>query len=144
MTAPDPASALDFWVGAWDAVWNGGRGTNIVTRDYGGHAIIERFESSEPEPFRGMSVSAFDPVEGCWRQVWVDSQGSRWWFTGGPDVEGFVLTAPELVDDVAVLKRMVFSDVRDDAFAWRWERSDDDGATWMLLWAIDYRRRGTV
>lgn len=137
---PDPASALDFWLGTWDAIWEGGRGTNTVTRDYGGHAIIERFEAEEPEAFQGTSLSAFDPIEGCWRQFWVDSQGSQWFFTGGPTDEGFVLTAPERTDDGTVLKRMVFSDVREEAFGWRWERSDDDGSTWTQLWAITYRR----
>ena len=35
---------------------------------------------------------------------------------------------------------MVFSDVTDDAFHWRWERSQD-GETWEQRWAIDYTRR---
>ncbi len=136
-----PGSALDFWLGTWDAVWDGGHGTNTVTREDGGHAIIERFEAVEPEPFRGTSLSAFDALEGRWRQFWVDSQGSQWSFTGGPADEGFVLTAHERKDGITVLKRMVFSDVSEDAFNWRWERSDDDGITWAPLWAIAYRRR---
>jgi hypothetical protein len=142
LSPADPASALDFWLGNWDATWEGGHGRNTVTRECGGHAIIERFEAEGPELFQGTSLSAFDPIEGCWRQFWVDSQGSQWSFTGGPADEGFVLSTHEGADGATVLKRMVFSDVRDDAFDWRWERSDDDGDTWAQLWAIDYRRAG--
>jgi hypothetical protein len=143
LSGSDPASALDFWVGTWDAAWEGGHGTNTVTRDYGGHAIIERFESFEPEPFRGISLSVFDADAACWRQSWVDSQGSHWQFTGGPSEEGFVLTATELKDGVTVRKRMVFFNVRADAFDWRWERSEGDDPAWTPLWAIAYRRRPT-
>jgi hypothetical protein len=139
VTGPDPASALDFWVGSWDGVWDGGHGTNVVTSEYGGHAIVERFETAGAEVFRGMSLSVFDGDASCWRQVWVDTQGSRWWFTGGPADEGFVLTATERTKGIDVWKRMVFSNVREDAFDWRWERSDDGGA-WTPLWSIAYRR----
>jgi hypothetical protein len=37
---------------------------------------------------------------------------------------------------------MVFSDIDEDAFHWRWERSSDGGATWAPLWTIEYRREG--
>jgi hypothetical protein len=41
-----------------------------------------------------------------------------------------------------MVKRMVFSDVEDDSFHWRWE-SSTDGTAWIERWAIDYRRAGT-
>ena len=34
---------------------------------------------------------------------------------------------------------MVFSDIADDRFHWRWEASPD-GAAWTARWSIDYRR----
>ena len=125
------AHALDFWLGEWDCLWDGGRGRNTITRDLEGRVVIERFESTGPDAFTGMSVSVFDPAEG-WRQTWVDSNGSA---------DGsLVFATPAPVDADRVFKRMVFSNVTDDGFDWRWEASPD-GDRWLERWAIRYRRR---
>jgi hypothetical protein len=131
--------ALDFWIGSWTCTWDGGHGTNSVTRELDGHVITERFEALEPDPFRGLSVSVLG-ADGIWRQTWVDSDGSYWHFEGGPQEDGtFVFATPGRVDAEHVFKRLVFSEIRPDGFAWRWEFSDD-GSTWEQRWAITYRR----
>ncbi len=130
---------LGFWLGRWICTWDGGHGTNTVTRDMDGHVIIERFEALEPEPFSGLSVSV-QGTDGLWRQTWVDSTGSYWHFEGGPQDDGtFVFATPRPVDADQVYKRMVFSDIGADGFAWRWEFSDD-GSQWEQRWVITYRR----
>ena len=48
----------------------------------------------------------------------------------------------EPVDTERLYKRMVFSEIAEDGFAWRWEASSD-GATWEQRWAITYRRRAS-
>jgi hypothetical protein len=134
-------TALDFWLGHWRATWDGGSGTNTVTRELGDRVIVERFEASGDESFSGLSVSVDDPSTGQWQQTWVDSSGSYWAFVGGPQEDGsFVFATPGPVDADQVYKRMVFSDIRDDAFEWRWEFSPD-GAVWAPRWAIHYDRR---
>lgn len=136
--------ALDFWIGEWDASWDGGSGINIVTREFGGHVIVERFEAGPPEPFSGLSVSVHDSASGQWRQTWVDSTGSYWAFAGGPGDDGsFVFATPERVDADQVFKRMVFSNIAHDTFDWRWEFSHD-GRQWEQRWAIQYRRQGVT
>jgi hypothetical protein len=131
---------LDFWLGTWDCSWEGGRGENRITRELDGHVIVERFASLEPERWTGMSWSVHDARRG-WRQTWVDSTGNYWALLGGPHPEGFAFAVSELEDDGReVEKRMVFSSIGEDAFTWRWERSED-GRTWELLWRIDYRRK---
>jgi len=60
--------------------------------------------------------------------------------SGSPHTEGFSFAVTEVEEDQEVEKRMVFFDIAADAFRWRWERSEDAGATWDLLWTIDYRR----
>jgi len=132
---------LDFWLGDWVAEWDGGSGTNTVTRELGGRVIIERFEALAPEPFSGLSVSVFDSAAGQWRQTWVDSSGSYWAFTGGPQADGtFMLATPERVDKDSMFKRMVFFNIEQDSFDWRWE-SSADGQEWTQRWAIHYQRR---
>lgn len=117
---------LDFWLGSWDAAWDGGSGTNTITRELDDAVIVERFESPE---LRGLSVSV--PTEDGWRQTWVDSQGSYLAFTGGV-VDGVM----ELRNDT---HRMRFLDVGADAFTWVWEREEAD--EWKLQWRIAYSRR---
>jgi hypothetical protein len=134
------AHALDFWLGDWDCVWDGGHGRNTITRELGGEVLIERFEATGPDAFTGMSVSVFDLAEG-WRQTWVDSNGSYWHFVGSTLPDGsLVFGTPAPVDADRVFKRMVFSEATDDGFAWRWE-SSPDGERWRERWAIRYRRR---
>lgn len=134
-------TGLDFWVGEWTATWDGGSGSNTVTRELDGRVVVERFEAAGGEPFSGMSLSVPDVATGRWRQTWVDSSGSYWTFVGGPQADGsFVFETPERVDAEQAFKRMAFFDIRADAFDWRWEFSMD-GENWEQRWAIRYRRR---
>src|SRR5262249_28860303 len=98
-------------------------------------------EAHGDEAFVGMSISVEDPASGTWRQTWADSAGSYWAFVGGPQPDGsFVFGTPTPVDADQVFKRMVFSDIGQDSFDWRWEFSPD-GRTWDQKWTIRYRRR---
>jgi hypothetical protein len=148
-------SELDFWLGEWDATWDGGRGSNRLTRILGGRVIHEAFTElpdpaagdGEPELhgeelLHGQSWSVFEPARSLWRQTWVDDQGGYFDLVG-ERVDGcfaFGRAAPEHGPDAR--QRMVFRDVQPDRFRWTWERSLDGGATWETRWAIDYRRRG--
>lgn len=134
------AFALDFWVGDWTCTWDGGHGENRIAKELGDHVVVERFESFEPERWSGLSVNVHDERHG-WRQTWVDSTGNYWALHGEPHPEGFSFSVDELEDGREVEKRMVFSSIEADRFAWRWERSSDRGTTWEVLWAIDYRRK---
>ena len=131
--------ALDFWIGEWDCTWQGGGGTNAITRELDRAVVVERFEAGAPQPLTGMSVSVHDTDVG-WRQTWVDSNGSYWHFVGTQDDGAVTFATPERVDADRAFKRMVFSDISADAFHWRWE-SSPDAVAWTERWAIDYRRR---
>ena len=133
------SGALDFWIGEWTCTWEGGRGENRITKELGDRVVVERFESLEPERWSGLSVNVHDDRHG-WRQTWVDSNGNYWALHGEPHPEGFAFSVSELEDGREVEKRMVFSEIEEDRFRWRWERSGDVGATWEVLWTIDYRR----
>jgi hypothetical protein len=132
---------LDFWIGDWDAIWDGGSGRSVVSRELGGRVVVERFEAAGDQPFSGMSLSVEDIASGTWRQTWADSAGSYWTFVGGPREDGtFAFATPEPVDADEVFKRMIFSNIAADTFDWRWEFSLD-GESWGQRWAIRYRRR---
>ena len=136
---------LDFWLGDWDAAWEGGHGTNRLTRILRDRVILEEFEESVEsggtDALHGRSWSTFDAERGLWRQTWVDDQGGYLDLVGAR-VDGwfaFERVAPER--GPRARQRMVFRDVQPESFHWTWESSADDGETWITRWAIDYRRR---
>jgi hypothetical protein len=38
-------------------------------------------------------------------------------------------------------QRMVWYNIEESQFDWNWERSDDGGQTWRVLWQIHYTRK---
>ena len=144
-TSNDPLgpNALDFWLGDWDVTWGPGGGTNRITREVGDRVIVERFDAHGPKlgDFHGLSASTREGDDGPWHQVWVDSSGGYIDMLG-VEVDGrisFQVTADE--EGETITRRMVWLDVTADALRWEWQETRDGGATWKVLWPIDYRRR---
>ena len=133
-------SELDFWLGSWHARWDGGKGTNTITREFDGKVVVERFEGRPSMQLTGYSVSVFDAEADLWRQTWVDDQGSYFALTGGTEGDMFVLRTSAVRGGVPVELRMVFCNIEPDSFRWVWERSTDAGATWSTAWEIAYTR----
>jgi hypothetical protein len=123
---------FDFWVGEWDAQWEGGRGTNVVTSELDGTVILERFDGRPGTDLQGISVTVHDGTE--WRQTWVDSQHGYIDLRGGP--QGDVVELRHERDGIPF--RMRFTEIREDSFVWLWE-SKPNGA-WEERWRIDYTR----
>lgn len=151
-TCPAPeARQLDFWVGEWDLTgrmrtadgWRDTPATNHVRAILGGCVIEERFLMAVEGGLEGMSVSVYDPQAGAWRQTWVDNRGGYLVFRGAmADGRMILATQPAVqASGDTVVSRMVFHDITADRFVWDWERSGDGGRTWVLQWALEYRRR---
>ena len=134
------ATAFDFWIGEWDGEFDGGHAVYTVRREFEGNVLVERFVVDRPRTWHGMSVSAFDLANDQWQQTWVDDSGQYWHFIGGLVDGDRSFATPGRVDELARWKRMVFTDITDDAFEWRWE-SSEDREDWHLDWAISYTRR---
>jgi hypothetical protein len=124
---------LDFWLGEWDAAWEGGAGTNSVSLDCGDRVVVERF-SAPADGFEGTSISTWDAGAGLWRQAWADSQGTWFHLEGGLADGAFELVTTDGA------RRMRFTDIGRGSFTWTWQLAEDGG--WRDLWQIDYRRRG--
>ncbi|HLO28042.1 MAG TPA: hypothetical protein VK249_02835 [Anaerolineales bacterium] len=134
-----PENQFDFWLGEWDATWsNNEKGTNRVERILSGKIIRENFVAPDLE---GMSVSAYDPERSLWCQTWVDNNGTYLDFTGNFEDGQMILARDAIVRGEACRQRMVWYDIQDEQFEWNWERSDDGGQTWRVLWQIHYVRR---
>ena len=133
---------LDFWVGEWNLTWDGGKGTNVVTREMDGCVIHEHFSSDASQQFlRGESVSSYQPKLGIWRQTWVDNQGGYIPLTGELKKDGtFVLTTTRL-NEKQRQTRMIFENIKPASFTWRWQSTADDGEAWKDEWVIAYARK---
>lgn len=137
-----PERALDFWLGQWTVTWGDGlSASNHVEAILGGAVIRENFDGRPGAEFQGQSLSVYSPALGLWRQTWVDSDGSYWAFTGGPQGERFVFATDDVRDGQPIQLRMVFYNLAADSLDWDWERSDDGGLTWALKWRLHYTRR---
>ena len=158
-TTPAPSKAcadaahreFDFWIGDWDLVlrarrsaaseeWDEAKATNQIRATHGGCVIEERFAADGPgEPWSGHSVSAF--TQGKWRQTWVDDQGSYLLFVGARTKDAMILEGePQERDGRKFRMRMVFDAITPASLTWRWERTEDEGATWRAMMVIEYRR----
>jgi hypothetical protein len=71
----------------------------------------------------------------------VDNQGSFWSFVGGFADGRMTLQTDDVRDGRPVKLRMVWYAIAADALEWNWERSDDGGQTWQVLWHLHYTRR---
>jgi hypothetical protein len=140
-------SQFDFWTGEWELTWppqpggQPGRGTNTIRKVLDGCVIEEHFKDTT-SPFRGMSVSTWNAQAKHWKQTWVDNNGSYLDFTG-EFANGQMILSREAVDKDGnqFHQRMVWKDIKPDSFDWSWERSEDGGKTWKVVWPIHYQRK---
>ena len=88
-----------------------------------------------------MSLSLYDSERGLWCQTWVDNSGSYLDFTGNYEDGKMILVRDAMVRGEACKQRMVWYNITGREFDWNWERSDDRGKTWRVLWNIKYIRK---
>lgn len=138
---PPEARQFDFWLGDWKVTWGeNGRGVNRVESILDGYVILENFDAAPAMPFRGLSVSTFNRWLGKWQQTWVDNQGNYLDFIGEYDSGSMILQRETTLDGVTFLQRMVWHNIASNRLDWNWERSDDRGRTWDVVWHIHYER----
>ncbi|MBD3401863.1 hypothetical protein GF420_03130 [candidate division GN15 bacterium] len=142
------ASQFDFWIGEWnchssytDSLGNDHPYTvhNTITKELDGCVIEENFDGSEIG-LVGHSVSVYNTNLGKWQQTWVDNNGSYMDFEGGFEDGVMTLGRTVTTSDTTFRQRMRFTEITDSSFIWFWERSDDNGESWKILWRLDYER----
>lgn len=135
----NPENQFDFWLGGWNCTWaDDGKATNHVLRIMSDKVIQENFDGAG---LIGMSVSVYDPERKVWCQTWVDNSGSYLDFTGKFEDGKMILMRDAIVKGEACKQRMVWYNIETNEFDWNWERSDDSGNTWRVLWQIKYKRK---
>lgn len=139
ITGMEPENQFDFWLGEWEVTWGeDGNGTNHIKRILDDKVIQEHFVGGD---LHGLSFSAYDPERNLWCQTWVDNNGTYLDFTGGFADGRMILTRDAIVKGEKCKQRMVWHNIEESRFDWHWERSDDSGITWRVLWQIKYVRK---
>lgn len=131
---------FDFWLGDWEFTSQGIKGVNHVTKILGGCVVFENFGDGSLNTLNGYSLSTFDSATKTWKQTWVDNTASYLDFTGGMVDGKMIFTREAEAGGKKFLQRMVWFNIEKDKFSWSWDRSDDMGKTWKVLWPIEYRR----
>ena len=117
-----------------------GFGRNNVQKLWGNCVVQENFSSEQSIPLHGMSLSAYIPQTGQWKQTWVDNQGGYLDFVGESKNGEMVLSRTAMVNGKEIQQRMVWKNIRPMELDWSWEKSDDGGRTWQVIWPIHYTR----
>ncbi len=139
---PPEAHQFDFWIGTWNVEWGEGkRGTNVIQAALDDAVIVENFDGRPGTSLRGISVSTYNTQLGTWQQTWVDNQGSYLDFTGEFKDGRMILQRRAALNGALFLQRMVWYNLTPDQLDWNWERSDDGGQTWQVLWSLHYTRQ---
>jgi hypothetical protein len=140
----DAARQFDFLLGEWDCTWHADGvkqvATNSVYLDLDGKLVVESFDGRPSIDFQGLSFSVYDRSARCWKQTWVDSEGSYLDFAGSFENGVMELRRDGEVEGAPASFRMRWENIERDSLDWSWQRSDDDGKTWTALWEIEYRR----
>lgn len=139
------AHQFDFWLGEWDLTWEGGGGTNNISRILDGQVIEERFSAHQDDPavpsLQGLSVSVYVPELGKWRQTWVDNNASYMDLVGGFADGAMTLRMERTANGQTNTYCMVFYNISETSLDWDWKRSENGGQSWQLQWRIHYQRR---
>ena len=127
---------LDFWIGKWEVHPNGADkivAHSLIEKKYTGCAVRENWMPLSNQP--GGSLSVYVPAEKHWEQFWIDSSGSRAFFTGGCDGKAMVISGKW----GGPLVRMSYSKNADGSVRQFGEQSTDDGKTWSPSFDFTYR-----
>jgi hypothetical protein len=142
-SSPSEAHQFDFWLGHWNLTWGDQQhGTNVITAVLNDQVILENFSGQPATSLAGMSVSVFNRQSGKWQQTWVDNEAGYLDFVGEFKGGQMVLQRTAEANGQRFLQRMVWYNIEYEQHDWNWERSDDNGATWQVVWKIHYARAG--
>jgi hypothetical protein len=138
---------LDFFVGDWDIAWSmsdgrSGSARNTVVVENGGCVIREHFIDNDGV-IEGTGIYSYFAPASRWTMAWMDSQGTTSLAFGGAPEGGpaaFVMN-PQRGADPNKQYRMVFEDVTQNTFVWRYQSRSSETEAWLDLTVSQYTRR---
>lgn len=134
--AHEQSRQLDFFLGRWNVAWsmsNGQSGTarNEIVLENGGCVLREHFVDTNGV-IEGTGLYSWFAPASKWVFMWMDSQGISVMAMGGVPDDGsgaFALT-PQRGADPNRQYRMIFSDVTEETFTWKYQSRAGETAAW--------------
>lgn len=132
-------AAFDFWVGEWEVHGVDGRfaGHNTIRKIAGGCGLTEDWRGVGGSV--GESLNLYDPVTGMWHQRWVDASGLVLNLAGGPTNDG-AMRMEGRGPDTTRLHRVTWTPRDDGSVRQLWQRSEDEGGSWSVIFDGIYTR----
>lgn len=137
----------DFWLGSWEVRPNGADviiAHSLVEKKYTGCAIRENWMPKGREiAGGGGSLSFYDPARKQWRQVWIDSSGTRVDLDGGFKDGVMAITGTWdnfIAPGKSALVTMRYQLLPNGEVRQWSEASTDGGRTWAKGFDFLYRR----
>ena len=125
---------LDFWLGHWDVYNPKGQmvAHSLIEPVYGCGIRENWMPVGKPG---GGSLSIYVPAEKHWEQFWIDSSGTRAFFTGGWNGSAMVISGKW----GGPLVRMSYSKNADASVRQVGEQSTDGGKNWSPSFDFTYK-----
>ncbi|UIJ46568.1 hypothetical protein LZK98_06355 [Sphingomonas cannabina] len=151
----------DWLVGNWDVWhrrlkerlagsndWQEFAGKSALWPTLGGLGTIDDNIVDIPSgTYRGLTVRAFDPVQGRWSIWWIDGRNPTVIdapVRGGFDGNAGVFTGPDLFKGRPVIARFRWLDIHSARPHWEQALSTDGGRSWEINWENFFSRTAPV
>jgi len=159
-TLPEESHQLDWFIGTWNVKsrilvdpatdqWAEDNVSSTIKSIIGGFALQESFTGSlAGTPIDAISVRTFNSSIGKWEQRWLDNTSPGFAEYTGEYADGQFIGysnrgySPEVEGGAAKQRgtREVFFNITPNEFSWRLETTTDGGATWTVVWTLEYTR----
>ena len=138
--ADDPAARqLDFWLGDWSV--DSGRGRSNVHLALDKCELVESWASNTSD-HNGENTFAYNPEDRTWYGLFVDNRGRVHSLSGSASTGSAELHGPGRDENgTPVLKRVRVVRINDATADQIWEKSTDEGKTWMVDFKMEYVRK---
>lgn len=126
------ARQFDFWLGEWKVTAKGNlAGRSKISLIAGGCALLEEYDTDRG--YSGKSLNFYKADAGKWQQVWVGSDGGVLTLIGGYENGKMILTGESQNAGKKILDRITWHNNADHTVRQVWERSEDEGKTWSMV-----------
>jgi hypothetical protein len=142
--ATNPESRqLDYWLGDWFVAAPGSTGSSSsnVSLSLDKCLVVENWNDGKDHA--GENLFGYSADDRSWRGVFADNRGRVHVFVDGTVAAGAAeFRGPSASSDgKTVLNRVKIVRVTPNTIKQTWERSGDNGATWIMAFHGEYTRR---